>query len=142
MISILLRAAVGPVVLLQMVLALYFLLRGHNLPGGGFIAGLLAASSVVVIAIAHDAERARRALRVSPTSLMGVGLLVSLVSGLFGPATRRPYMEGLWGASFWMPGVGKVGLGTPFLFDVGVFLVVLGMTASVLFALFSAGRRP
>ena len=58
--------------------SLFLLVRGHNLPGGGFVGGLVAAAAFVLYAIAHDVEEARRLLRANTISLLGVGLFLGM----------------------------------------------------------------
>lgn len=134
--SILLQTATGPIVLFQFLLSLFFVLRGHNLPGGGFIGGLLIASGISLYAIAFDVQKAQRVLRFKPVSLIGFGLLLSASSGLFASFFSLPFMKAHWGPELYIPLVGKIALGTPFLFDIGVYFVVLGMTVSVIFSLY------
>jgi multicomponent Na+:H+ antiporter subunit B len=112
--------------------SLFLLVRGHNLPGGGFVGGLVAAAAFMLYAIAHDVEEARRLLRVNTISLLGVGLLLALGSGLLSLVQGKAFMTGLW-LHHHVPVLGK--LGTPVVFDIGVYLVVLGATLTVLFTL-------
>jgi len=114
-----------------LVLSLIVLYRGHNLPGGGFIGGLMAATAFILMGISRSMEQAKRALRIDPVVLMAVGLLVALVSGLPG----APFMTGQWLPGFSLPLIGKVHLGTPLVFDVGVYLVVIGFTLHTTFSL-------
>ena len=111
-----------------LVLSLIVLYRGHNLPGGGFIGGLMAATAFILMGISRSMEQAKRALRIDPVVLMAVGLLVALVSGLPGILAGAPFMTGQWLPGFSLPLLGKVHLGTPLVFDVGVYLVVIGFT--------------
>jgi multicomponent Na+:H+ antiporter subunit B len=112
--------------------SIFLLVRGHNLPGGGFVGGLVASAAFVLYAIAHDVEGARSLLRAETVSLMGVGLLLALGSGLLSLLRGSSFMTGLW-LHHPVPVLGK--LGTPVVFDVGVYLVVLGATLTVLFNL-------
>jgi multicomponent Na+:H+ antiporter subunit B len=118
-----------------LVLSLIVLYRGHNLPGGGFIGGLMAATAFILMGISRSMEQAKRALRIDPVVLMAVGLLVALVSGLPGILAGAPFMTGQWLPGFSLPLIGKVHLGTPLVFDVGVYLVVIGFTLHTTFSL-------
>ena len=109
--------------------------RGHNLPGGGFIGGLTAAGGVVFYMLGSGVEAARKVIRVAPESLMGVGLLLAVGSGLISLFTGDAFMRGLWLPGFSVPGLGKVHLGTPLVFDIGVYLVVIGFTLLTTFSL-------
>lgn len=126
-------------------LSLIVLYRGHNLPGGGFIGGLLAATAFILIGISDTMERARETLVVEPVTLMGWGLAIALLSGFPGLITESgAFMTGLWLPSFSLPLLGKVHLGTPLVFDIGVFLVVIGFTLHATFSLakLCATNRP
>jgi multicomponent Na+:H+ antiporter subunit B len=130
--SLILRTAARFLVVLLLVLAIFVLLRGHNEPGGGFIGGLLAAGAIAIHQLACGVDRARRLLRVDPRALAGVGLLVALASGVIGLLQGGRFLYGVWAVRE-IPGVGKIG--TPLLFDVGVFLVVVGAVLTILFTL-------
>lgn len=114
--------------------AIILLFTGHHEPGGGFSAGLMAAGAFVLHVITFDLKSARRMLVVSPQVLMGAGLLLAAGSGLPGLIIGKPFMTGLW-PQLHVPGLGLVKLGTPLVFDIGVFLVVVGMVALIVTAL-------
>lgn len=125
----------------MLVLSLVVLYRGHHLPGGGFIGGLIAASAVGLILLGCGLAAARRALRVRPVSLILAGLATALASGLIAPLSAKgPILSGVWLPEFHLPGLGSVHLGTPLLFDFGVYLVVIGFTLMCLFALVGRGN--
>ena len=121
--SLILRTGARLLLVLLLVFSVFMLLRGHNEPGGGFIGGLLAAGAFGFYLLAYDLARARRLLRVNPLVLIGVGLLVAAGSGSAALVTGNSFLQGLW-YPYPIPGMGKVG--TVLLFDVGVYLVVLG----------------
>lgn len=118
-----------------LLLSLIVLYRGHNLPGGGFIGGLLAAAAFILVGIGDSMEFARRRLRCDPTTLMAAGLAIAVASGLLGMLFGEPFLTGEWLPGFSFPGLGKVHLGTPLIFDVGVFLTVIGFVLHVTFSL-------
>lgn len=122
------------------VLSLIVFYRGHNLPGGGFIGGLLAASAFILLGFGTSMEQARGALRVSPVALMALGLVVALISGFFGPANGDAFLTGAWLPTFRLPLLGAVHLGTPLLFDLGVFMTVIGFTLQTTFSLAALGH--
>jgi multicomponent Na+:H+ antiporter subunit B len=114
--------------------AAFLLLRGHNMPGGGFAGGLIAAAGFSLHGFAYGMKSARRHLPVHPAALIGGGLLLCLGSGFFGPFLGKPFLTGQWG-DLTLPGPGEWRIGTPFFFDVGVFLVVLGALLTIIFGL-------
>jgi multicomponent Na+:H+ antiporter subunit B len=131
--SSILRTATRVLMPILLLFAVFLLLRGHNQPGGGFVGGLVVASSFVLYAIAFGVEAARRALLVTPATLLGVGLLVALTSALPGVVLGQPFMTAQWVEL----AVGPKGLavGTPLVFDVGVFLAVIGVVLTIVFTL-------
>ncbi|MEM8884278.1 MAG: hydrogen gas-evolving membrane-bound hydrogenase subunit E [Planctomycetota bacterium] len=125
-----LRATAGAVVPLLGLLSLVLFARGHHEPGGGFVGGLVAASAAMLYAFAFGIKRARK--RVSPARLIAAGLALALGAGAIGLLFGGTFLTGVW-IDAKIPAVGK--LGTPLLFDTGVFLVVFGVTTGVLLEL-------
>jgi len=117
------------------VLSLIVLYRGHNLPGGGFIGGLMAATAYILVGIGSSMRVAKEKLRVDPVFLLALGLAVAIISGLPGMLTGGVFLTGEWLPTFSLPLLGKIHLGTPLVFDVGVYLVVIGFTLHTTFCL-------
>jgi multicomponent Na+:H+ antiporter subunit B len=132
MFSLILSTTARAIMPLTLVYSVYLLLRGHNAPGGGFVGGLVAAVAFVLASLADGVGTARHALRVDPHHLMAAGLLLLLASGLAGVLVGDAFLTGRW-LDLSVPVVGK--LGTPLLFDVGVYLAVMGVALTMLFAL-------
>jgi multicomponent Na+:H+ antiporter subunit B len=110
--------------------ALWILLRGHNEPGGGFIAGLVAACATLLQALATDsAAAAARLPGRAPLPLAVAGVLLALASGLPALFLGLPYLTHLWGEFLGLP------VSTVLLFDTGVFLCVWGSVAGYALAL-------
>ena len=132
MTSLILSTATRFLLPLLLLFSIFLLLRGHNEPGGGFVGGLVAATAFVLYALAYGVEMAQRVLYVHPRILIGTGLLAAAGSGLFAVVNQQPFLTGLW-SEHEVPVLGKVG--TPLLFDVGVYLVVVGITLMIIFSL-------
>ena len=113
---------------LLLLFAIFLLFRGHNEPGGGFVGGLVAAAAFSLYAIAFGVRQARRALLLRPLTLIGSGLLIALISGLPAVVRGQPFLTAQWI-------LGPVAIGTPALFDTGVFLVVMGVVLMMIFNL-------
>jgi multicomponent Na+:H+ antiporter subunit B len=116
---------------LMLVFSFVVLARGHNQPGGGFVGGLVAAAAVVLYGFACRPETARSLLRADASLYFAAGLLTAGASGLPGVLAGRPFLTGLW-TEVQLPGAGALALGTPLVFDAGVYLVVLGATLTIL----------
>ena len=136
MTSSILQTAVRLLMPLLLLFAVFLLLRGHNQPGGGFVGGLLVAASFVLYSIAFGVDAARRALLVRPSTLLGVGLLVAFASGLPAVVGGHAFMTALWTTV--AAGSMVIAVGTPLVFDVGVFLAVIGVVLTIVFTLAEA----
>ncbi|HWG90439.1 MAG TPA: Na+/H+ antiporter subunit B [Candidatus Thermoplasmatota archaeon] len=132
--SLILQTATRFLFTLLLLFSVFLVLRGHNEPGGGFIGGLVAAGAFALYAIAYDTTTAKRLLRVDPVTLIGGGLLTSAGSGVLPLLLGKPFMTGLW-THLHLPLLGDLEVGTPVLFDLGVFLVVLGVSLLIILAL-------
>lgn len=127
--SLILSTVARLVVAMMLVFSVFLLLRGHNEPGGGFLGGLVAAIGLILYLVAEGTQALRAALRVDPRSVAFVGLATSLAAGLFGLVAGAPFFTGLWTT------IGGYKVGTPVLFDVGVYLVVVGGVIALVLAL-------
>ncbi len=128
--SVILKTATRLMVGLLLIFAFYLLLRGHHEPGGGFAAALVAGTAFALFAIAEGPAKVRAAIRLRATTIAVIGVSVAVLSGLPAVALNKAFLQGLWwGAD------GHPFIGTPLLFDIGVFLAVLGAVLAVLLAL-------
>ena len=133
--SIILVAGTRLLVALLLLFSVFMLLRGHNEPGGGFIGGLIGATGFVLYAIACGTDAARQALRVAPERIAMAGLGVALFAGVAAVFDGDVFFTGQWlflGATETDKGIP---LSTVLIFDVGVYLVVMGSILSLSFAL-------
>ncbi len=132
--SVILKVATRLLVGLILVFAVYLLLRGHHEPGGGFVAALVAATGFALVAISEGPRAVREAIRVAPERIAMLGLGLAILCGLAGWLAGRPFLTGLWWVLATGPGK-ELALGTPLVFDIGVFLAVLGTILALLLAL-------
>ena len=116
-------------------LSLIVLYRGHNMPGGGFIGGLIAASAVLLRSLAIKWDAAKKTIPLPPTVLMSVGLMLAMASGLPALIDGDSFLTSRWLPTFTVPLLGDIKLGTPLLFDVGVYFTVIGFTLKCAIAL-------
>jgi len=130
--TLILKAASNYLLPLLLLFSVFILLRGHYLPGGGFVGGLVAAIAIVLHAFANGMENTRRFLRYNPWVFIPFGLGLSLASGFAPMVVGLPFMKGLWFPEP-LPVIGMVG--TPLFFDIGVYLVVIGITLTILFTI-------
>lgn len=112
---------------LMLAVSVWFLLRGHNAPGGGFIAGLIAVAATSLLAIVYGCDHARRAMPLPPLMLTGCGILLALISGIPALVAGNPFLTHVW----WNIDLEftHIKLSTVLVFDVGVYATVWGAFA-------------
>ncbi|MGF1553476.1 MAG: MnhB domain-containing protein [Paracoccaceae bacterium] len=131
-----LKAAARVLVALMLLFSLYLLARGHNEPGGGFIGGLIAAAAFALLAASHGVTVARRALRLDPVVVIALGIAAALSAGLLSALFADAPFTGQW---LFLGRDETGGKGVPvssiLLFDLGVWLTVLGSVLALVLAL-------
>src|SRR5699024_3844236 len=112
----------------------YLLLAGHNNPGGGFIGGLMTATAILVLYLVFDMKAITKAIPISFTTMIGVGLHLAaftwIISFRFGYPLFTPFLE-----YFHITMFGEVELTTALIFDLGVYLVVVGAALTIILAI-------
>ena len=118
---------------LMVLFSIFVLLRGHNEPGGGFTGGLIAVSALAIFGIANGIAAVRKALWFHPMAISAFGLFMASIAGLISILFAVPFMTGLW---IYPSVLGiEIPLSTVTLFDIGVYLVVVGAITSIALAL-------
>lgn len=133
--TIILRTASDYLFPVLLLFSLFILLRGHYLPGGGFVGGLLAAIAFVLDAFANGLKNTKTLLKIHPGFLMPVGLAIAFLSAISPLFVDLPIMTGLW-ASEPIPVIGNIG--SALFFDTGVYLVVVGAALTIIFTITEA----
>jgi len=129
---IILKTATNYLIPLLLMFSIFVLLRGHYLSGGGFVGGLIASIAFVLHSFAHTTKETLSLFKFSPKTLIPIGLSLSLVSGLLPIFFGKAFMTGLW-LDEPMAVIGSVG--TALFFDIGVYLVVVGVALTILFTI-------
>ncbi len=132
-----LARAMMPILIL---FSIFFLLRGHNQPGGGFVGGLVGASSIVLMTLAYGPAEVASRLRIDFRRAMFWGVIVAAIAGLLGLIFQSSFLESIWFKPY-IDGIGKLELGTPALFDTGVYIAVFGVTVSIVMAMADESDR-
>ncbi len=132
--SVLLKIAASHMRPLLIVLSVVVLYRGHNEPGGGFIGGLMLGSAFILYAMAYGVKKTQKSIFFDPVNLTGLGLLIALASGLPAILMGEIFMTGQW-ITLFSNTFFELKLGTPLLFDVGVYFTVAGMLMLVMFSI-------
>ena len=129
-----------PAVLIRLVFplailaAVYFFMRGHNAPGGGFVAGLIFASAFILQYIAAGTQWVEANMRLYPQNLLSFGLLAALFTGTGALVVGYPFLT-THTPHFNVPWIGEIHVPSALFFDLGVFLVVVGATILILTAI-------
>lgn len=116
---------------LALLVSVYILLRGHNFPGGGFIAGLITAVALIMQYLANGVSWAQARLTVNMHTVISAGLLIAALTGLASWAFDHPFLTSTFGHLNW-PVIGEFELASAMAFDLGVYLVVVGTTLLIL----------
>lgn len=116
---------------LALMVSVFIFLRGHNQPGGGFIAGLITAIALILQYICSGTEWVRQRLPVDYGRLAVFGILVSAFTGLASLLFGYPFLTTTF-THFHIPGIGEIELASAMIFDVGVYLAVVGATLLML----------
>lgn len=116
---------------LSLLVAVFILLRGHNLPGGGFIAGLITAVAFITQYLANGTTWTQERLAINMHTVVAIGLLFAAVTGLASWLFGYPFLTSAFGHLEW-PLVGEFELASAMAFDLGVYLVVVGATMLII----------
>ncbi|HUH47176.1 MAG TPA: Na+/H+ antiporter subunit B [Arenibacter sp.] len=130
--STILQTATRYLLPILLLFSVFLLLRGHYNPGGGFVGGLVASIAFVFHSFAFGTEDAMKLLSYKPMSLIPIGLGIATLSMFLPVLWGLPVMTGLW-LDDPIPVIGAIG--TSLFFDLGVYLVVIGVVLTILFTI-------
>jgi len=132
--SVVLRTAARFLLPLLLIFSIVLLLKGHNAPGGGFVGGLVSAAAFSIYAIAFGTDAARKALGINLHALTGIGVIFAIISGVPALFLGDSFLTGVW---FTVPvvGLGELKIGTPLVFDIGVYCTVWGVALLMILSL-------
>jgi multicomponent K+:H+ antiporter subunit A len=116
---------------LALIVSVYIFFRGHNLPGGGFVAGLITAIAMILQYVAKGVDWVKPRLPVEYSTLIAIGILTSTITGLVSWLFGRPFLTS-WFDYFDLPVLGQIELASAMAFDLGVYLTVVGATLLIL----------
>jgi multicomponent Na+:H+ antiporter subunit B len=132
--SILLQTASNYLLPILLLFSVFLLLRGHYFPGGGFVGGLVASIAFVLHSFAYGTDKTLKILRYKPFTLIPMGLGLATLTMFLPVLLGYPVMTGLW-FHYPIPVIGMIG--TALFFDIGVYLVVIGVVLTILFTISS-----
>lgn len=114
--------------------SLYLFFAGHNNPGGGFIGGLMTASALLLMYLGFDMKRVKKAIPFNFTTMIAVGLLVALFTGVSSMLFGYPFLTQFY-EYVNLPVLGRTGLATSLPFDLGIYLVVVAIALTIILAI-------
>ncbi|MBY0418801.1 MAG: DUF4040 domain-containing protein, partial [Pararheinheimera sp.] len=116
---------------LALLVSVYIFFRGHNLPGGGFVAGLITAIAIILQYVAQGVDWVKQRLSLKYHRLVAAGVLISGLTGAASWLFERPFLTS-WFDYFQLPLFGEIELASAIAFDLGVYLTVVGSTLMIL----------
>ncbi|MCM3087688.1 multicomponent Na+:H+ antiporter subunit B [Bhargavaea ginsengi] len=129
--DVILQTATKVVFFLIFLFAIHIFFAGHYTPGGGFVGGLLTASAIVLLLLAFDLKTVSRALPFNYTIMIAIGLLLALGTASASILFDVPFFTHAYDY-FDLPLFGETSLHSAMLFDLGVYLVVVGATMNII----------
>jgi multicomponent Na+:H+ antiporter subunit B len=132
--STILQTASNYLLPILLLFSVFLLLRGHYYPGGGFVGGLVASIAFVLHSFAYGTDNTLKILRYKPLTLIPIGLGLATLTMFLPVLFGYPVMTGLWFDQP-IPVIGMIG--SALFFDIGVYLVVIGVVLTILFTISS-----
>lgn len=111
--------------------SVYLFFAGHNSPGGGFIGGLMTAAAFILMYITYGFDNMSKVLPINFRAVLTIGLLVATLSGIGAFVFGEPFLTQTFGY-FNLPIMGETELATAMIFDLGVYLTVVGVTMTII----------
>ncbi|WP_208590866.1 Na(+)/H(+) antiporter subunit B [Gracilibacillus suaedae] len=116
--------------------AVNLFLAGHNEPGGGFVGGLMTAAAIVLMYMAYGEKAVNKVLPVNYRTMIAIGLIIAIATGVGSFLFGQPFLSQTFDY-FHFPVFGEVELATALLFDLGVYLTVIGVTMTIVLTISS-----
>ncbi|RSL34447.1 Na(+)/H(+) antiporter subunit B [Salibacterium salarium] len=129
--DIILQTMTNVVLFIVLIFSIFIFFNGHHEPGGGFIGGLMTSSALVLLLLAYDLETVQRILPIDFKIVAAIGLLIAIGTGMGSFLFGAPFLSQTYDY-FTFPVLGELELATALLFDIGVYLVVIGVTLTII----------
>lgn len=131
--SLILREVVRLTIHIQLLFSIFLLFKGHNSPGGGFIAGLMTSSAIILELLAEDLYYVRRLFSMRHAAYFGFGILISFLTGLSPVIIHQlPFLTSYQTHLHQIPLLGDLHLVSAIGFDLGVYFVVVFVTITII----------
>ncbi|RXT08742.1 Na(+)/H(+) antiporter subunit B [Ammoniphilus sp. CFH 90114] len=132
--DVILQTVTKTVSFIILLFSVYLFFAGHHNPGGGFIGGLMTAGAIVLLYIAYDIETMKKVIPLDYKKMIALGLLIAVSTGIGSFLFHVPFLSHSFGY-FYLPVLGKTELATAVLFDLGVYLTVVGVTMTIILSI-------
>lgn len=129
--NIILRTTTSLIAFILLGFAIYLFFAGHNSPGGGFVGGLVTSAAVVLLYMSYGINTINKVLPINFQILIPIGLLIAILCGIGAFVFNMPFLTHTFG-HVTLPILGEFELATAMIFDLGVYLTVLGTTVSII----------
>lgn len=129
--NLILKTTTSLISFLMLGFGIYLFFAGHNSPGGGFIGGLLTSGAFLLLYITYGMKTVNKRLPINFTKLVPLGLLIAALTSAGSFLFGEPFLSHTFGY-FYFPIFGEVELATAMLFDLGVYLTVVGVIMTII----------
>jgi monovalent cation:proton antiporter len=129
--DVILQTATKVLAFIILIYAVYVLFAGHHNPGGGFVGGLVTASAIVLLYLAFDTRTVRQIIKADFKWVGAAGVLLAVCTGCAPLVKGEPFLSHSY-IDARLPLIGEIHLATAVLFDIGVFLAVIGTTMTIM----------
>ncbi|MGE7920295.1 Na(+)/H(+) antiporter subunit B [Viridibacillus sp. NPDC093762] len=129
--DVILKTTTHVVFFIIFLFSIHIFLAGHFAPGGGFVGGLLTSSAIVLLLLVYDIKTVQKLLPINYTIMTASGLVLALGTASIGMFLGKPFFKHYFD-HFYLPLIGDTELHTAMLFDTGVYLVVVGVTLTII----------
>ncbi|MEC5422596.1 Na(+)/H(+) antiporter subunit B [Virgibacillus sp. C22-A2] len=129
--DIVLRTTTSLIAFILLGFAVYLLIAGHNSPGGGFVGGLMTSGAVLLMYMAYGIEAVKKMLPINFLTLIPIGLAIALGTGMASFLFGVPFLTQTFDY-FTIPLFGEIELATAMIFDIGVYLTVVGVMITII----------
>jgi len=138
--NVIIHTLIRPLTFMISIFAFYLFWNGHNAPGGGFIAGLMTAACIVLLYVTHGSGFVRNKMTFDFKYLVAIGLSISMSCGLAALLFDYPYLTQTF-TYINLPLLGNIELATALIFDLGVYLTVVGSCLTIITSIGQSGDK-
>ncbi|MYL33260.1 Na(+)/H(+) antiporter subunit B [Pontibacillus yanchengensis] len=133
--DLILRTTTILIAFILLAFSIYLFIAGHNAPGGGFIGGLMTAAAVVLMYMTYGFDSVKKIIPINFRYLIPIGLLTAVLTGMGSFVYGEPFLSQTFAHFSHIPILGEVELATALLFDLGVYLTVVGITLTIILSI-------